>query len=188
MTSDVLVLNADWTIDEIVSWQKAVGLLLAEKVYMAAQYADRLIRSTSLVLPFPAVLVRKKFVQRRKVRLRRPAVLARDAYTCQYCGVQPRRPSGNPEKAALTVDHVVPKAQAVNGWVRLPWDGNRKVRAHCWENVLTACISCNSDKADRTPAQAGMTMRRVPRHPTPDDIAVMKSFSRNIPDEWKDYI
>ena len=76
----VLVLNSDWkTIDDIVSWQKAVALLLADKVYVAVQYADRVIRSASLALPFPAVLVRKKHVRRRRVRLTRKNVIARDA-------------------------------------------------------------------------------------------------------------
>ena len=68
----------------------------------------------------------------------------RDHYTCQYCGVQP----GTEE---LSIDHVVPRSQG---------------GMSSWENCVLACVACNKRKADRTPEQAGMRLRKRPVRPT----------------------
>ena len=34
-----------------------------------------------------------------------------------------------------------------------------------WENVTTACLSCNVRKGNRTPKEADMPLMRVPRRP-----------------------
>jgi 5-methylcytosine-specific restriction endonuclease McrA len=184
----VLVLNADYTLLEVVSWQKAVSMLFADKVRLVEQYADRFLRSTSVTLPFPAVVVRTKYVgRRRRVRFSRRNILARDGFTCQYCGAVPRRPQGTPNLEMLTIDHVVPHAQSQDGWVTLPWDGER-VRVTSWRNVLTACAPCNGQKAARTPKQAGFTMRKHPQAPTPMQYVWMSLFRYDIPSEWEDYL
>jgi 5-methylcytosine-specific restriction endonuclease McrA len=67
----------------------------------------------------------------------------RDRFTCQYCGRQP----GSEE---LTVDHVMPRAQG---------------GISTWDNCVLACIGCNARKADRTPDQARMPLRRRPSRP-----------------------
>jgi len=104
------------------------------------------------------------FIQAVRLRLRVPEVVAlthddripmnavtfsrrniykRDRYTCQYCGAQP----GTEE---LTLDHVLPRAQG---------------GISTWENCALACIGCNKRKADRTPEQAGMPLRKHPVRP-----------------------
>jgi 5-methylcytosine-specific restriction endonuclease McrA len=104
------------------------------------------------------------FIQTRRLRLRVPEVVTlvkydrlpvnavtfsrrnifkRDRYTCQYCGRQP----GSEE---LTLDHVVPRAQG---------------GVSSWENCVLACVECNARKADRTPAQAGLQLRKQPHRP-----------------------
>jgi 5-methylcytosine-specific restriction endonuclease McrA len=104
------------------------------------------------------------FIQAVRLRLRVPEVVAlthydripinavtfsrrniykRDRYTCQYCGSQP----GSEE---LTLDHVLPRAQG---------------GISTWENCVLACIGCNSRKADRTPEQARMPLRKPPVRP-----------------------
>jgi 5-methylcytosine-specific restriction endonuclease McrA len=70
-------------------------------------------------------------------------VFKRDHQTCQYCGARP----GTEE---LTIDHVVPRAQG--GLTN-------------WENCVLACVPCNARKANRTPEQAGMKLRRHPTRP-----------------------
>ena len=182
-----LILNSDWTVDEVVSWRKAILMLLSDKVIPLEDYAGRKVRSPSIELPLPAVLVRKRFVRRRRVRLSRRNILARDAYTCQYCGLQPRRRSGQPRIEELTIDHVVPRAQSQQGQVLLPWSGER-TPVTCWRNVLTACRNCNRHKGGRTPDQARMSMRRVPQPPNPTERAWMQLNTQPIPDEWKDYL
>lgn len=77
------------------------------------------------------------------VTFSRHNVFKRDAMSCQYCGERP-----SPDE--LTIDHVVPRAQG---------------GVSSWTNCVLACLRCNSHKADRTPKQAGMNLRKVPVRP-----------------------
>jgi 5-methylcytosine-specific restriction endonuclease McrA len=77
------------------------------------------------------------------VTFSRRNVARRDHYTCQYCGDQPGA-------GAITIDHVVPRSRG---------------GASCWTNCVAACDACNARKADRTPEQAGMRLRRRPARP-----------------------
>jgi 5-methylcytosine-specific restriction endonuclease McrA len=78
------------------------------------------------------------------VAFSRRNVFKRDHYACKYCG---RQPGAN----ELTIDHVIPRAQ-----------GGQST----WTNCVLACIDCNRRKADRTPEQAQMRLRGVPKCPT----------------------
>lgn len=64
-------------------------------------------------------------------------VLAVFEYECAYCG--------SPDK--LEQEHVVPLVRG---------------GSHTIANIVPACDHCNSVKGARTPAEAGMTMRRLP--------------------------
>lgn len=81
----------------------------------------------------------------------RREVLRRDKHQCQYCG----------SKHKLTLDHVFPRS---------------KGGKHTWDNVVTACESCNGRKGDRTPAQAGMTLKTPPKPPIHPTIAFAEQF------------
>ncbi|MBS3897077.1 MAG: HNH endonuclease [Xanthomonadaceae bacterium] len=72
------------------------------------------------------------------------ALFARDQWLCLYCGADGRR-------STLTRDHVLPTSK-----------GGRDV----WENVVAACLHCNSKKGGRTPQQAGMPLLAVPFRPS----------------------
>jgi len=188
MSATVLVLNANFSPMEVVSWERAVSLLVRDKVRMVQDYAGRVLRSPSVTMPFPAVVMRVKYVPaRRKVRLSRRNLLARDAYVCQYCGIRPRRADGRPNLTALTIDHVVPRAAAVRGWVQLPWNG-RKVRVTSWENTVTACEHCNYAKAALPLRESGLKLARMPRVPSSIDVAWMSLVSCDIPNEWKQFL
>ena len=80
---------------------------------------------------------------RSSVAFSRRNIFKRDKFTCQYCGTQPRSDE-------LTIDHVVPRAQ-----------GGQST----WDNCVLACVGCNHAKADRTPPQAGMRLRKAPVRP-----------------------
>jgi 5-methylcytosine-specific restriction endonuclease McrA len=77
------------------------------------------------------------------VTFSRRNVAKRDHYICQYCGIQP---GGE----AITIDHVVPRSQGGTS---------------SWTNCVAACDACNARKADRTPEQAGMRLRKRPVRP-----------------------
>ncbi len=103
------------------------------------------IRTPSRVIRIPRViqLVRYDRVPRHEIRFSRRNVFLRDRNRCQYCGrVRPQR--------ELNLDHVVPLSRGGHS---------------TWENVVTACIECNSRKGNRTPGEAGMQLVRTPRRP-----------------------
>ena len=77
------------------------------------------------------------------VAFSRRNIFKRDRFTCQFCGRQP----GSEE---LTIDHVVPRSRGGTS---------------TWENCVLACVPCNARKANRTPEQAGMKLRRAPVRP-----------------------
>jgi len=72
------------------------------------------------------------------------ALFARDRMLCLYCG-------DHFSRGELTRDHVVPLSR-----------GGLDV----WENVVSACISCNVSKGCETPQQAGMPLLAVPYRPS----------------------
>ncbi|MFZ5478101.1 MAG: HNH endonuclease [Myxococcota bacterium] len=184
-----LQLNADHTPMKVLPWERAVELVLDGRAVTVAPYAGRFVRSPSLALPWPAVISLRRYAQvRGRVKFSARNVLARDGYTCCYCGVAPRSRDGRPERTALTLDHVVPRAQAKHGAVYLPWS-RRWVNVTCWENSATACRACNARKADRIPSRAGMDLRVYPRIPTQSDALRMAlSRLRDVPAEWEGYL
>jgi 5-methylcytosine-specific restriction endonuclease McrA len=103
------------------------------------------IRSARSRLRVPEVvcLVQYDRLPSAAVTFSRRNVAKRDHHTCQYCGAQPGW-------EAITVDHVVPRSQG---------------GASSWTNCVAACEACNAHKADRTPEQAGMRLRRAPARP-----------------------
>lgn len=188
VNTSVLLLNIDYTPLEVISWQRAMSKLARDKVELVEDYAGRFIRTSREAFPFPAVVRQTSGYAERKIRFSRKNILSRDYYTCQYCGLKPRKSNGVPRLEALTIDHVVPRAQGRNGWVTQTWGAHQRVRVSCWENVLTACEKCNTYKAARTPQQARMHMKKKPKRPSSVEIAWMSLFRYDIPDEWQLYL
>lgn len=186
----VLLLNSDYSPMRVIPWEDAILKILDHKVQVVVEYADRVIRSTSTEMAFPAVIALNRFAKApKKVRFNRANILARDGYTCAYCGAQPKHKTNppRPKLDELTMDHIVPRAQSKNGYVILPWNKDR-VAVTSWENVITACIPCNAGKADRTPAEAKMTLQKIPSRPSPWENVLLTLRKTHIPEEWKDYL
>ena len=97
------------------------------------------------------------------VTFSRRNIFKRDRFTCQYCGTQPRRDE-------LTIDHVVPRAQ-----------GGQST----WTNCVLACVTCNHRKADRTPDQAQMRLKKQPVRPVWNPIYSRHSLRL---DSWQKFI
>lgn len=185
---DVLLLNADYRPVQVVPWERAVGLLLADKVHQVESYAGRFIRSERLEIAWPCVVSLVRYARTQvRPRLERGSLFARDGYTCAYCGVTPLNREGRPDRSRLTVDHVVPRSRASRGRVVLPWSG-ATVPVSSWENLVTACGPCNHDKADRTPDEAGLILDPVPRRPTGADLLRMALSRADVPDVWREYL
>jgi 5-methylcytosine-specific restriction endonuclease McrA len=101
-------------------------------------------------------------------------VYARDGYKCQYCG-QRFKPQH------LTIDHVIPKSH---------WNPKRySFKCNSFENCVAACIKCNQKKANRTPAQAGMTLLTKPKALTNAEVFQRKFLlEKSIPSQWRNFI
>ena len=101
----VLVLNASYEPINVCTMRRATVLVLKERAEVLEQ-GEGALHSERLVLERPCVIRLVRYVRvprdvhRRKIT--RKAVLARDAYTCQYCGR---------ESPGLTVDHVIPRSR-----------------------------------------------------------------------------
>jgi 5-methylcytosine-specific restriction endonuclease McrA len=183
-----LLLNADYAPLKVISWQRAVELVLDRKATTARAIEGRFVRSQSFAMPWPSVVALRKYTKPSgRLKFSPRNVFARDGWKCSFCGVEPRHENGRPDLADLTVDHVVPRAHSDSGAVYLPW-AKKWVNTTCWENATTACRQCNARKADRTPAQAGMTLRSYPRAPTPNDIVRMSLQRVRVEPEWVDFI
>ena len=158
-----LVLNRNWQPVNVATVARALVLLWNEsarvvdpadyRLYTWADWSElrpdegeRFIQAVRLRLRVPEVIVLAEYdrLPTAAVSFSRRNIFKRDHWTCQYCGCQP----GGEE---LTIDHVIPRSQGGTS---------------TWENCVLACIGCNKRKADRTPHQAGMRLRKVPVRPT----------------------
>ena len=85
----VLVLNASYEPLNVCTVRRAVVLVLKEKAELVEQATAQL-RSESVTLPHPVVIRLVTYVRvprdKRRRRITRRAVFARDSWTCQYCG------------------------------------------------------------------------------------------------------
>lgn len=166
-THRTLVLSQSFEPISIVSWKQAITLLFLGKAEMIEEY-DRNIRSTSIVLKIPAVVRLLSAFRRHKkpVKFSRINIYGRDKYSCQYCGVKKKI-------SELTYDHVVPRAQ-----------GGKTT----WTNIATSCSDCNRRKANRTPEQAGMRLRKMLVQPSATPVLVVTVSRESVPDAWRDYL
>ena len=166
--SHALVLNASFEPLHIVTWQRAMQLLFQGKVEVVEE-SEHEIRTVRFTIKVPAVLRLLKYVPlcRKKeiVRFSRMNIFLRDHNSCQYCGIK----AG---KLQLTLDHVIPIVQ-----------GGQK----SWENIVTACKTCNQKKGGRTPPQAGMQLVRKPKQPRWLPATNLQMGVVRTPERWQIY-
>lgn len=162
-----LVLNAGYEPMQLISWQRALCLVLQEKAEIVARY-DAVVRSVSHSFRLPSVVRLVRYVQVLTrfgvVRCTRKNVLLRDHHQCQYCGVKCHQD-------AITIDHVVPRAK-----------GGKTT----WNNVVAACHPCNRKKGSRNLADTGMILMKQPRRPSFKEL--MGDGADDTLIEWLPYI
>ena len=117
-----LLLNSTFEPLKVITWKKAVIMVMLEKVEVIQEY-ERFIRGVSLALRLPAVIRLNRFIKRRTpiVKFSRQNLYVRDGRRCQYCGTPF-------EHKYLTYDHVIPRSKG----------GQTE-----WTNVVTCCLACN---------------------------------------------
>ena len=148
---------------KILRWQDAVKLRYEGTAEVVAEYEDE-IRSPSVTWKVPAVMRLRKLsrADKRAVKFSRVNVYQRDGYRCQYC----RKKFAARE---LSYDHVVPRSA-----------GGRT----CWENIVTACRTCNARKGNRTCDESGMWPAREPHQPKSLPVTGPIIDREQAPAEW----
>lgn len=161
----VLVLNASYEPINVCTVRRATVLVLKSRAEILEK-GEGALHSERLELDRPCVIRLMRYVRvprdvhRRKIT--RKAVLARDSYTCQYCGW---------EAGGLTVDHVIPRSR-----------GGESV----WENIVASCAPCNRKKGNRLPREVSMHPRTRPRPPGP--TVFIRIASPRVPNAWQAYL
>ncbi len=164
LNETALVLNRNWVPVDVTTVLKALCKVYdgAARVVCPKDYSihdfdswaslertegkgQRVVRTASLQIPVPEVILLARYgkLPGRHLAFSRRNLFKRDRFTCQYCGRQP----GTEE---LTIDHVQPRSRGGTS---------------TWENCVLACLECNALKADRTPHEARMTLRKQPIKP-----------------------
>ena len=159
-----LVLDMGYQPINTVPFTKALIYVIKGKVDVLENYTVSVHADWNM----PAVVRLTYWLHKRRhwVKFSRQNVFIRDRWRCQYCGI--RRPTSD-----MTFDHIVPRSR-----------GGKTT----WQNIVTACMPCNLKKANRTPEEAGMTLRTKPIRPfwLPAFNINLQQLT-NIPDEWRDY-
>lgn len=166
LSQEVLVLNSDYEPLNICNMRRAMSLVLLGKVDVL-HHNSKTLHSISMQYLTPSVVRLKTHVRRPhpQLKLSRRSILARDNYTCQYCGHQ----GGD-----LTVDHVIPKK--LGG-------------PSTWENLVCCCKKCNAKKSDKSLAQFGYPLMRTPQKPKYVPFISYTKFVNSTRNEvWRDYL
>jgi 5-methylcytosine-specific restriction endonuclease McrA len=181
--NSVLVLNSLYQAVQVTGVRRAFRLFYAGRAKALAsdfvsydfedwcdlppRAGDEVIRTPSRTIRIPKViqLVRYDRLPTREVRFTRRNIFYRDRNRCQYCGK-------TFQQQELNLDHIVPISRGGTS---------------CWENVVCACIPCNTRKGDRTPSEAGMKMYRRPKKPAGHPILRAKWIGP-CPEEWKTFL
>jgi 5-methylcytosine-specific restriction endonuclease McrA len=165
-----LVLNADYRPLSyfplsLWCWQDTVKAVFLERVNIVSEY-EQVVRSPSRSMRLPSVVSLKTYVRpARSPAFTRFNVFLRDRFVCQFCG----------SNKDLTFDHIVPRSR-----------GGRTT----WENVVTACGSCNLLKGGRLPHECNMYPATRPARPT---VQTLHRNGRMFPPNylhhsWHDYL
>jgi 5-methylcytosine-specific restriction endonuclease McrA len=158
-----LVLNAGFEPLAVVSFKRALVLVMNEKATIVECVDAEPIWSAHGAYERPAVIILTRYVRvpgARRVPVTRRGVLRRDANRCGYCG-----------KAATTIDHVLPRSR-----------GGKDT----WENLVAACLRCNNIKGDRTPQEMGWELNLSPVPPRGGHWTV-RGTERSDP-RWEPYL
>ena len=158
-----LVLNAGYEPLAVVSFKRALVLVLNKKATVLAEAEEIKLHSSNAEYQLPAVILLQRYVRvptSRNIPVTRRGVLRRDSHRCAYCS-----------KAANTVDHVQPKSR-----------GGKDT----WDNLVACCLACNNAKGDKTLRELGWSLSFQPKMPSGTVWSVRGTES--IEPVWKNFL
>lgn len=163
MSRRALVLNQDMRPVAVCSVYRAFLLVFLEKAELVSVVQDKQLRTVNRVFPMPSIiqLVRYVSIPYKGMVLTRQNIFKRDGYRCQYCGATDN----------LTLDHVIPKSRGGSS---------------TWDNLVTACKTCNSKKGDYTPDELSMALLQKPFKPS--FSMFLQHFSDELYQDWVPFL
>lgn len=162
-----LIIDSSMQPIKVVDWQDAILLVLKNKARVVDEYDNVLIRSATQAYKLPSILMLVSKSRRKKeMNFSKRAVFYRDNYTCAYCADRFR-------PGELSMDHVIPVCQ-----------GGHK----SWENIVTSCRQCNSDKGGRTPEEARMLMHFRPYKPNWSPSIFIQIKKEDPIEKWEQWV
>ncbi|HWS52950.1 MAG TPA: HNH endonuclease [Pyrinomonadaceae bacterium] len=166
----VLLLNFSYEPLGTVGVARAMCLVFRGVVYVEEFDAGRVLRSPRAEFPVPSVIRLRAYVNVRRRRqsagMKRLRIFVRDRFRCQYCG-------GRKSAGELTLDHITPRSKAGRSTP---------------ENLVAACVRCNTRKGDRTPEEARMPLLTPQRALSAGLDAVMLCHYAESRPEWRKYL
>lgn len=141
-----LLLNADYSPLHFISDIDAFILVYKGVAEMISIWEGSELTSPGRTWACPATVRLIKRVARKWKfpRFRKKVLVNRDEMKCQYCNV-------NLCYDSVTIDHVKPKSRG---------------GSTSWRNCVVSCKPCNKKKADKTPVEAGMNLKKIPIEPS----------------------
>jgi 5-methylcytosine-specific restriction endonuclease McrA len=158
-----LVLNAGYEPLAVVSFRRALMLVLNDKASVIKIDPEHPIQTVTATFDRPSVIVLRRYVRVpyvRRIPVSRRGVLRRDGYRCAYCPAP-----------ATTIDHVVPRSRGGQD---------------SWENLVACCFRCNNAKGDRSLRDLGWSLRTTPRMPSGPAWFAM-GIEKRLSD-WDDFL
>jgi 5-methylcytosine-specific restriction endonuclease McrA len=188
LNQQVLVLNRLWQAVNICSARRALTLLFQGhaqvvlgdqdgvfQTFSFSEWADfsqaqphaESVHTISLRIRVPRVIMLLVFdrLPKKEVKFTRHNIFERDKNTCQYCGQVFDRKD-------LNLDHVIPRDRG---------------GPTSWENIVCSCVACNTQKANRTPLEAGLHLIRKPKRPKWRPF-VQLNIGLDYHDDWKHFL
>lgn len=161
-----LVLNTSYMATHIIDSTRAFVVYYKGNAEIIDVHPDAYFATpnTQNTYPKPSVIRVNKWINLNyaKVPLTRENIFKRDNHKCVYCGESKR--------TLLTLDHVYPKS---------------KGGKDSWENLVTACKSCNGEKGNLLLDEWG---KEDPKPVRPHHLLLVQKNQMTIPDEWKPYL
>ena len=166
-TTRCVVLNSSYEPLTLVTAKRALTMYYEGKVDVIEEHPTLIVHSEDDVWPVPTAVILRHYVNAR-TPYGKPAMLTqknlfiRDKFTCQYCN---RHRSDLADNEKLTRDHVFPKEK-----------GGRDE----WNNVVTACSTCNNRKANYLLGsfQCDFRLEKNPTTPTVYEIWSKSGFRK----------
>lgn len=156
-----LVVDSSFIARAIISTERAFVIHYKGNAEIIAEHPESFgLVNKDLDIKKPSIIRVFKYVnQYKNVSLTRENVFKRDNYECVYCG----------SCKNLTIDHVIPQS---------------KGGKDSWDNLVTACRSCNAEKADLTLEEYG---KEIPQPKKPHYLMLMRGMD-DIPEEWEKFL